>query len=173
LLQAISERFAKCRLQLHPEKTKLVYCKDNRRRGEYPYTSFDFLSFSFSARTVQDKNGNLFSGLSAYVSRSALKRMNRTLRQLRLHRRTSSTLEELAVDLNPILRGWINYYGRFYPDILKRFLARLDWRLGKWVRNKFRKFRGHRRRSWNWLKACRLSNPKLFAHWEYIYGNNS
>ena len=137
--------------------------------GVYPITRFNFLGFSFHARTVQDRHGNLFTGFGPGVSRKALKRMNQVIRSLNIDRSIQSNLPELAARLNPIVRGWIEYYGAFYPEPLKRFLVRIDLRLGHWARNKYKRLRRHKRRSWDWLKRCRESDPCLFVHWEYLY----
>jgi group II intron reverse transcriptase/maturase len=169
LLNDLQERLAECKLQLHPVKTRLVYCKDGKRRGEYPNTCFDFLGFSFHARTVQDRNGNLFTGFNPGVSRKALKRMNLAIRSLNINRCTTMTLPMLAARLNPMVRGWVTYYGAFYPETLKRFLVRIDLRLGRWARNKYKRLRGHKRQAWAWLKRCRESLPRLFVHWDFVY----
>ncbi|MFT6915160.1 MAG: RNA-directed DNA polymerase, partial [Motiliproteus sp.] len=95
---------------------------------------------------------NLFTGINPAVSRKALKRMNQAIRNLNIHRSTVITLPELAKRLNPMVRGWIAYYDAFYPEPLKRFLIRIDLRLGRWARNKYKRLRGHKRRSWAWLK---------------------
>ena len=169
LLQDLKERLSVCNLKLHPEKTQLVYCKDGKRRGDYPNTRFDFLGFSFHARTVQDRYGNLFTGFGPSVSRKALKRMNLAIRRLKLHRWTTWSLSELAARINPMVRGWVQYYSAFYPETLKRFLVRLDLKLGRWARNKYKRLRGHKRRAWAWLKHCRESFPKLFVHWDFVF----
>lgn len=169
LLEELRGRLSDCRLELHPAKTKLVYCKDGKRRETYAHTRFDFLGFSFHGRTVQDRSGNLFTGFNPGVSRKALKRMNQAVRDLKVHRRTSLTLQELADLLNPMVRGWVGYYGAFYPEPLRRFLVRLDLRLGRWARKKYKTLRRRRRRSWAWLKRCRKSSPRLFVHWEYLF----
>lgn len=169
LLVNLKERLGNCKLELHPVKTKLVYCKDNKRKGTYPLTQFDFLGFSFHARTVQDRQGNLFTGFNPGVSRKSLKRMNESIRELNINRSTQSTMSELAEKINPMVRGWIEYYGAFYPEPLKRFLIRIDLRLGRWARNKYKKLRGHKRRSWDWLKGCRTTFPNMFVHWEYLF----
>ncbi|APG25420.1 MULTISPECIES: group II intron reverse transcriptase/maturase [Syntrophotalea] len=169
LLEALRERLSDCRLELHPAKTKLVYCKDGKRRAKYAHTRFDFLGFSFHGRTVQDRRGNLFTGFNPAVSRKALKRMNQAVRDLKIHRRTSLTLQELAALLNPMVRGWVGYYGTFYPEPLRRFLVRLDLRLGRWARKKYKTLRRRKQRSWAWLKRCRKSSPRLFVHWEYLF----
>lgn len=165
----LRDRLANCKLQLHPVKTQIVYCKDGKRRGKYSRTRFDFLGFSFHARTVQDRQGNLFVGFNPAVSRAALKRMNQEIRNLNLHRHTSLTLMDLATHLNPLVRGWVAYYGSFYPEPLRRFLIRIDLRLGCWARNKYKRLRRHKRRSWAWLKKCRETSPRLFVHWDYLY----
>ena len=169
LLKALQARLTACRLQLHPEKTRLVYCKDGRRTGHAGHTRFDFLGFSFHARTVQDRHGKLFSGFNPGVSRKALKRMGEVLRGMKIARATGMDLGQLAKWINSRVRGWITYYGKFYPEILSRALVRIDLHLGRWARNKYKRLRGHKRRSWNWLKQIRGQCPKLFAHWVFIY----
>lgn len=169
LLEELRGRLLDCRLGLHPAKTKLVYCKDGKRRAKYAHTRFDFLGFSFHGRTVQDRRGNLFTGFNPGVSRKALKRMNQAVRDLKIHRRTSLTLQELAAILNPMVRGWVGYYGAFYPEPLRRFLVRLDLRLGRWARKKYKTLRRRKQRSWAWLKRCRMSSPQLFVHWDYLF----
>ena len=169
LLEAIRKRFAQCQLTLHPEKTRVVYCQDGRRRGDHAFTQFDFLGFCFRRRSVQDRKGQLFVGFNPAVSPKALKRMNLVLQTLRLHRQTQWTLPEVAACLNPIVRGWATYYGRFHPLPLERFLVRLDLRLGRWACRKYKRLRGHKRRSWAWLKHVRAGSPRLFVHWEFLY----
>jgi RNA-directed DNA polymerase len=169
LLTALRERLGECRLELHPDKTRLVYCKDQKRRGEHAHTRFDFLGLSFHARTVQDREGRLFTGFNPGVSRNALKRMSQALRQANINRSTRLELKDLAARINPMVSGWIAYYGQFYPHPLKRALSRIDLRLGRWARNKYKRLRGHKRRSWEWLKEVRSHCPTLFAHWAYIY----
>src|SRR5690606_13185519 len=114
--------------------------------------------------------GKLFTGFGPAVSQKALKRMSRTIRSMNLNRSTALTLRGLAQRLNPMVRGWVRYYGAFYPEPLKRFLIRIDLRLGGWARNKYKRLRGHKRQSWAWLKRCRESLPQLFAHWDFCYG---
>lgn len=169
LLRNLKERLGNCHLELHPVKTKLVYCKDDKRKGAYSLTKFDFLGFSFHGRTVQDRSGKLFTGFNPAVSRKSLKRMNESLLNLRITRNTLLTLADLAEQINPIVRGWISYYGKFYPEPLKRFLIRIELRLGRWARNKYKRLRGHKRLSWNWLKSCRTTFPGMFVHWDYLF----
>lgn len=169
LREHLEVRMRECKLELHPQKTQIVYCQDARRREVYSQTRFDFLGFGFHARTVQDRRGKLFSGFNPGVSRKALKRMNATIQDLGLTRRTPATLEDLARLLNAKVRGWIAYYGAFYPEPLKRFLIRIDLNLGRWARNKYKRLRGHKRRAWQWLKRIREGSPKMFVHWDYLF----
>ena len=172
LLAEVAERLIQCKLELHPKKTRIVYCKDGKRRGSYINMRFDFLGFSFHARTVQDNQGQLFTGFNPGVSRKALKRMNLAIKNLNFKRNTQFTLEDIAQRLNPMVRGWIAYYGKFYPEPLKRFLVRIELRLGSWARNKYKRLRRHKRRSWTWLKRCRALSPSLFVHWHYLFSND-
>ncbi len=146
-----------------------MYCKDGKRKGSYTHTRFDFLGFSFHARTVQDRHGKLFTGFNPGVSRKALKRMNLAIRKLNINRRTPLTLNELAARLNPRVRGWVTYGGAFYLEPLKRFLVRIDLKLGRWARNKYKRLRGHKRRAGSWLKQVRNVSPKLFVHWDFVF----
>jgi RNA-directed DNA polymerase len=169
VLGELQARFTECGLTLHPEKTRLVYCRDTKRSQDFENVAFDFLGFSFHARTAQDRRGNLFSGFQPAVSRAAMRRMGREIRLLKIGRRTQLSLPELAGLVNAKVRGWIAYFGGFYPTPLKRFLVRIDLRLGAWARRKYKPLRGHRRQSWDWLKRWRQREPGLFAHWEYVY----
>jgi len=169
LLEELKVRLNECKLELHPIKTQLVYCKDGKRNEKFSLTRFDFLGFSFHARTIQDRHGKLFTGFNPSVSRKSLKRMNLAIKSLNINRSTTLTLPMLAARLNPMVRGWITYYGAFYPEMLKRFLVRIDLRLGCWVENKFKRFRGHKRQTWDWLKQCREAHPKMFVHWDFVY----
>ena len=170
VLDRLRKRFAECGLELHPTKTRIVYCKDEQRRLSYPCTSFDFLGFCFQARRVMNRRGWFFSGFHPAVSRKSLKRMGDVIRDWRFPRLSELSLDDLARWLNPTIRGWINYYGEFYPGVLKRFLWRLDHRLVKWARKKYRRIRGSNKRSTRWITRLRATHPNLFAHWEFVYG---
>lgn len=170
VLNRLRDRFAECGLELHPTKTRIVYCKDEQRRLDFPHTSFDFLGFSFQARRVLNRRGWFFSGFHPAVSRKSLKRMGDIIRDWRFQRLSELSLGDLARWINPTIRGWINYYGGFYPGVLKRFLWRLDNRIEKWARKKYRRIRGSNKRTNRWISRLRMQQPMLFAHWEYVYG---
>jgi len=171
LWNAIAERFAVCKLVLHPEKTKIVYCKDKNRRGDYSNCSFDFLGFCFRARkTVWKGNIPVHSFLPA-VSPKALKRISQTVRSWTLHHRSDTALQVLAKMYNPCIRGWITYYGSFYRTQLRSTLKRIDLYVTRWARRKFKRLRRKTKGAREWFDRLRRANPMLFAHWQLCHGN--
>ena len=162
----IEERLSKCKLELHPEKTKIVYCKDDNRRGSYPNKTFVFLGYSFSPRKAQNKFGVRFVGFGPAVSSKAAKKMHRDMRSWRLHRRSDKSLEELSRISNAILRGWINYYGQYNKSALYRVFNVLNRILIRWVMRKYKRFKVHQRLAAQWLCRIACQQPWLFAHWE-------
>lgn len=169
LLDALKARFETCGLQLHPDKTRIVYCKSSRRTEEYPDTSFDFLGYTFRPRPTRTRQGVLFIGFNPAVSRKALKAMNAKIRSWRLHTRVQHTLESLAAAINPVIRGWIAYYGQFNRAELFGLFAGLERRLARWVRRKYKRMRRNGKRTWTFLAKMRKRSPHLFAHWQVTY----
>jgi group II intron reverse transcriptase/maturase len=165
LHQALDKRFAECRLQLHPQKTKIVYCKDANRTGEYPERSFDFLGYTFRPRVAIGRHRNRFVSFIPAVSGKAAKRMRLAARRWRMHLRSDLGLEEIAKWARPALTGWVRYYGRFYPSKLREELRTIDAFIVRWVSRKYKRFRGHTLAAWEWLRSLRRRNPTLFAHW--------
>jgi RNA-directed DNA polymerase len=162
---AIEERLMQCGLQLHPEKTKVVYCKGSSRKGSYPNEKFDFLGYTFRARLSIDRHGKFFVGFLPAVSDEATKTMRRKIRSWRIHRMTDKSIKDLAYIFNPIIRGWINYYGRFYKSALRPILNQLNGALQRWAMRKYKKLRRRRRRAFYWLGRIAKQMPYLFAHW--------
>jgi RNA-directed DNA polymerase len=165
LRKAIAGRLAQCKLELHPEKTKEVYCKDDGRRGHYPNEKFDFLGFTFRPRRSKNCWGKFFIGFSPAVSDKAAKTMRRTMRSWRLHLRSDRALDDLSRMFNPVLRGWINYYGSYYKSALYPIMRQLNRALTRWAMRKFKKLRGHQRQATHWLGRIARQGPNLFAHW--------
>ena len=168
LWRALADRFAVCKLVLHPEKTRIVYCKDVNRRGDYRNQSFDFLGFTFRARkTVW--HGHLYAhGFRPAPSPKALKAISRTIRRWTLHHRSDKSLQDLAAIYNPYIQGWINYYGQFYRKQLRPTLMRIDTYLIRWARWKFKRLRGRPKGAREWLVRVRRANPTLFSHWRFF-----
>lgn len=165
VLSKIKVRLNECKLQLHPEKTKIVYCKDSTRRGSYQNVQFTFLGYTFRARRFRSSEGRTSNSFTPAVSKDSLKRMYCKLRELEIHRRTLTDIQEIAQLLNPLLRGWINYYGLFRKSALNYFLHRVNLRLLKWAGWKYKKLRNRKKRAIRWLQQVYDSDPNLFAHW--------
>ena len=142
LWSVLADRFTTCKLVLHPEKTKIVYCKDANRRGDFPNQSFDFLGFTFRARRTLWQGGLPAHGFMPAVSSKALKTISRTIRRWTLHHHSDKSLENLAATYNPYITGWINYFGHFYRTQLRPALLRIDAYLIRWARRKFKRLRG-------------------------------
>jgi len=169
LLMQIEERLNECGLCLNQEKTRIVYCKQSNRDGDYPNVSFDFLGYTFKPRKVRTKDGRLKLGFSPSVSNKAVKKFNHRLRLLGIHRWVHLELGEIAEVLNPIVRGWINYYS-WYHKIGKRYaMFLLNARLANWVQQKYRRYRTNRSGAFKWLEGQSRKHPDLFAHWAIGY----
>jgi RNA-directed DNA polymerase len=164
---AIAQRMEQVGLSLHPTKTRIVYCKDGQRRGSYEHTSFTFLGFTFRPRGGRGKDGRMFLSFLPAISKDALKKISRQVRSWRLHLRTGHTFADLARKINPVVRGWMNYYGAFYRSALYRFLARINTYLVRWIRKKYQRFQARRAAHQAWLRAVR-GYPRLFAHWRWV-----
>lgn len=166
VLAAVTARLAQCRLQVHPQKTKIVYCKDSNRRGKGAVESFDFLGFTFRPRRARNRDGRYFVSFAPAISRRAAKEIRATMRgNWRIRRRTDKNLIDLARMFNPEIRGWIQYYGSFHRSALYPVFGSLDLALVKWAMRKFKRLRGRQRRASHWLARIARQDPRLFAHW--------
>ena len=167
LLLALKERFAECGLQLHPAKTKIVYCKDERRKEEYQNTAFDFLGFTFRTRRCKNsKDNTMFVGFTPAVSKAAMKSMRAKTRKSNIRRRTDLSLQDIAQWFNPIIQGWINYYGANTPSALYPMVRYFNQTLVRWVMRKYQRLRS-KKRATQYLKRMAEKCPCLFAHWRW------
>jgi len=171
LRSALQDRLAACKLVLNPEKTKLVYCKDYNRRGDFPNQSFDFLGYMFRPRKAIWHGRLYVHSFRPAASPKALKAISRTIRRWRLHHRSDKSLNDLAEMYNPCIQGWINYYGHFCRVQLHPTLQRIDAYITRWARRKFKRLRWRPKGAWNWLARVRHASPTLFVHWRLLYGN--
>jgi RNA-directed DNA polymerase len=167
VMAALAERMEQVGLRLHPDKTKIVYCKDARRRRSYAHTSFTFLGFTFRQRRMQGKDGKRFSSFNPAISKDALKRLSGQVRGWRVHRRTGHSLAELARAINPIVRGWIQYYGAFYRSALHPLLQRINAYLVRWIRRKYKQLRAKKKAMKRWQEIT-IRYPHMFAHWKWV-----
>jgi group II intron reverse transcriptase/maturase len=165
-LQAeIKKRLAEFKLELHPKKTKIVYCKDSNRRGGYENEKFTFLGFEFRPRSAKNKYGGNFLSFIPAVSSKAKKEMYEEIRNWNIQRHTDRTIEEIARYINPIVVGWINYYGNYYKSALKPITTQIDRKLIGWCVRKYKRMRRSYRRSRRWLNRIKRNTPNLFAPW--------
>jgi RNA-directed DNA polymerase len=164
--EAIAARLRECGLELHPEKTKIVYCKDDDRRRTHPNEKFDFLGYTFRPRRSKNRWGGFFIGFSPAVSDRAVKEIRAEIRSWNLHLRSDKAIEDLSRMFNPKVRGWLNYYGRYYRSALYPPMRQLDRSLARWAERKYKKLRGHMRRATHWVARISRRDPGLFAHWQ-------
>jgi RNA-directed DNA polymerase len=166
LLSELGERFKQCKLELNTEKTRIVYCKDDDRRGNYLVTSFDFLGYTFRPRRSKNRWGKCFINFSPAVSNAASKAMRQTIRGWRMQLKSDVGIDDLSRMFNPVVRGWINYYGCFYKSQLYSVLRHINRALMYWARRKYKKLARHKRRASSWLGRLAGNRPELFAHWQ-------
>lgn len=165
--QAIADRMAEVGLRLHPDKTKIVYCKDGNRRGSYEHTAFTFLGFTFRQRRARNRHGKSFSNFLPAISKDALNKISATVRSWRLHLRTGHTFKDLARRINPIVAGWMQYYGAFYRSALSPLLQRINAYLMRWIRKKYKRLRGKKKARECW-QGITERYPLMFAHWKWV-----
>ena len=165
----LDARMQEIGLELHPTKTKMVYCKDADRRKDYPHTSFDFLGYTFRPRRSKNYWGKHFINFTPAISNKAATAIRQRTRHWNWPLRSDKTLEDLARMFNPSIRGWINYFGRYYKSALIPTLKCLEQRLVKWATRKYKRLRHHRRRAAQWLRRIARKQPDLFAHWKVLY----
>lgn len=166
VLNAIGQRFEQCGLVLHPTKTRIVYCKDSNRPKEYEHVSFDFLGYTFQPRRARNRQGQNFSSFIPAMSTKAAKHVRQTIREWRLaSTKNHYALEDLPKLVDPVVRGWMHYYGRYYRTECVRTLQHLNEALSAWVQRKHKRFRYRPRAARRWLRGIARRNPTLFVHW--------
>ncbi len=163
--QHLGNRLQSCGLELHPEKTRIVYCKDSKRPGNYPMIQFDFLGYTFRPRRVIGKHGEIRTGFTPAVSRHAMKSMRAVLRDSGVFRRSHLDLEILARWTAPRLRGWMAYYCRFRGSEFQPLAEYVDGLIVRWAMRKHKRLRGHKFRAIAWLARLKRRSPALFTHW--------
>jgi group II intron reverse transcriptase/maturase len=165
MLTAIRLRLAECKLSLSEEKTKMVYCRDYRRVQQDYGKKFDFLGFTFKPRTLPSKRGGLFVGYGCAISQKAQTRVIQVWKELNLHRRSDLTIQDIANEVNPQMRGVIKYYGKYKLWELQRLMRHFEFRLAKWVLNKYKSFKGSYSEAYKWIKYLKRSYPGMFYYW--------
>lgn len=166
LKEAISKRLGECKLELHPQKTKIVFCKQWNRQGDWPTVSFIFLGYEFRPREVVNQKQGRFRGFLPAVSKKALLRMRQTIRQWQLISMCHMELEDISEEYGAMIQGWIQYYGRFYKRELFPLLQYIDTAISRWASRKFRRFHGRLKKAREWVSRLAKREPTLFPHWE-------
>jgi RNA-directed DNA polymerase len=164
---ALAARLAQVGLELHPEKTRIVYCKDVDRRGDHEVTSFTFLGYTFRPRLAKNRWGKHFVNFLPAVSKDAIKAMGREIRSWHLARRSDKSLNDLALMFNSIVQGWINYFGRFYKSMLYPLLRRINDHLVRWAMRKYKRLRRREQRARELMAEASRRSPRLVAHWRF------
>lgn len=170
--EAVETRLRECRLELHPTKTKIVYCKDSNRKEKHSHRSFDFQGYTFQPRVARSYKGSYFISFSPAISRRSAKKIRQVIRSWGLQRRSDKTLHELADDINPALRGWINYYGHYRRSGLYPVFRALDIRLVRWAMCKYKRLHRNTQKAWQWYQRIKFHNSTLFAHWAMLKSKN-
>lgn len=166
LKDVLARRLKECKLQMHPDKTKIVYCKDSNRTKENEAINFTFLGYTFKPRKAKGREGHEFTSFIPAISRKAKTSISEEICGWKLLWRTSKSIDQIAQDINPTTRGWLNYYGRYGKKELARVLDNINFHLMQWVQRKFKKCKHIPRKAYQYLKHMYKSNPRLFAHWE-------
>lgn len=172
ILENLRRRLEECKLELHPMKTKIVYCQDKDRKKDYPNTEFDFLGYTFRRTFIKDKLGRLQFNFIPSVSKKAAKAFRDKIKAMRLHSLTGKKIEMIAELINPTVRGWLNYFTKYNPSAVKYTMDCLNRRLVKWAMCKYKRFRGHRKRAEQWLKELAKREPNMFPHWTLVSYRN-
>jgi group II intron reverse transcriptase/maturase len=170
--QRLAERFTACGLELHPDKTRIVYCRDSNRQKDYPTTQFTFLGFTFRPRGARNSKGKLFTSFLPGASSAALVQMRQRIRSWRVPSQTPGTLAEFSAMYDVTLRGWWNYYGSFYPTVMSKVFKHFDLALSLWARRKYKPMAKKKRQSRRWLARQARAEPQLFVHWRLWYAKD-
>jgi RNA-directed DNA polymerase len=166
VMRRIASRFRECGLEIHPEKSRIVYCRDANRREQHAEICFDFLGFAFRPRRCVSQSRGLHPNFLPAISRASKKEINRQIRSWHIQLKNDKSIGDLSNMFNPVLRGWWNYFGRFYPSELRRIWRNVNEYLVRWIRRKYKRLENHKRRARSYLKTIAHKNPRLFIHWE-------
>ena len=166
MLSQIKARMEECKLELHPEKTQIVFCPQQGRKANYPIRKFSFLGYEFKARRVINRQGDSFIGFNPAVGLKAVSSLLNKLSQLEFQQWTQWTMEQIAIAINPTLRGWIAYFGRFNPREMKRAFFILNKRIIRWVVRKFKRHKRSYIRARKWLEDFAKEHVHIFEHWK-------
>jgi len=162
---AVEARLRQCKLEAHPEKTRIVYCRDSNRPRDHEQIQFDFLGYCFKPRGAKSRKGVRFTSFLPAISAKAEKAIATEVKSWGIHLMSDKALSDLSRMFNQKIRGWVAYYGRYYPSALHRVFKPLNRRLMRWAQRKYKRFKTHQRQTWDWLRRVADTQPQLFGHW--------
>jgi RNA-directed DNA polymerase len=165
LLDELKGRMKTCRLKIHPDKTKIVYCKSDRYQGTHEFEEFTFLGYTFRKRYIRNIRGEFFNGFLPAASKEAGQVLRDRIRNIRMHNKAVS-IEELAKLINPVIRGWFNYFSKYAPGTAKRILTYVNLTIARWTKSKYKSMKGSTLKAMKFLKRIAKCNPNLFYHWQ-------
>lgn len=163
--ERLAQRLKECGLELHPDKTRIVYCKDLNRREEHEHIQFDFLGYNFRPRRSFDRHGRIFTNFTPAMSPSAAQSARQDIRSWRLQLKSDKSLEDLARTFNPVISGWVNYYCQFHASAFNAVSQHINRAIARWAMRKFKSLHGHKVRANEWVERKAQEWPQLFAHW--------
>lgn len=166
ILGKIEQRFLQCGLEIHPEKSSIIYCKDKNRKEKFERLSFDFLGYTFRPRRCVNKQDIVHPNFLPAISRASMKAITQEMRSWHIQLKNDKSLLDLSNMFNAVIKGWYNYYGRFYPSAMSSIWKHLNWYLVQWVRRKYKRFARHKTRAREYLNQLAKANPNLFMHWK-------
>lgn len=162
---AVEARLRQCKLEAHPDKTRIVYCRDSNRRQDHEQIQFDFLGYRFKPRGAKTRKGVVFTGFLPAISAKATQAIATEVKGWGIHLMSDKEIGDLSRIFNQKIRGWVAYYGRYYPSELHRVFKPLNRRLMRWAQRKYKRFKTHPRLTWQWLRRVADTQPELFGHW--------
>ena len=166
VMASITSRFRSCGLEIHPEKSKIVYCKDSNRKKTWEHISFDFLGYTFRPRRCVNPSKGVHPNFLPAISRTSKKAIHREIRSWHIQLKNEKSLEDLSRMFNPILRGWLQYYGRFYPSAMRRIWVTFNRYLVRWLQRKSKYYARHWTKARQYVDRFARTHKKCFVHWE-------
>ncbi|WP_243237398.1 reverse transcriptase domain-containing protein [Heliobacterium chlorum] len=165
LLKELELRMRACLLEIHPDKTRIVFCGAGKDRKADEHEEFTFLGYTFRRRYVKNRQGKLFISFTPAASKAAGQGLRDRIRNLRMQNKAVS-IEIFAWLINPVVRGWFNYFSKYAPGVAKRILTYVNLTLARWVKSKYKSMHGSMIKAMKFLKRIATSNPNLFYHWQ-------
>lgn len=168
LKEAIEARMLACKLELHPEKTKIVYCKDSNRTGGSQHEKFDFLGYTFRPRSSRNRYGKLFTNFSPAISDKAKQKLRDEIKSWQKTIKPNATLNEFARTINPVAGGWINYYGKYHASELCGIVYYIETTIMRWAKRKYDKLKRSWQKAREWLLKVKERQKTRFRHWQWM-----